>query len=212
MAVIEDPNNANAITGVDSTHKALRASIRPVEVLGWQSIGAQTGLITGIAAGGSIFTLRNASANVLLIRRVSVGAIITTAFTAAQKVDFALAVARAFSANDTGGTTIGFTGNNCKHRTSLTTLNAVDCRISTTTALGAGTRTVDVNRLGNVGFWAGAVGAQLPQTALLTHDTGDYPLVLAANEGLLITNETLMGATGVAVAYVNVEFGEAATF
>lgn len=199
---------------VDATFKALRISVRPMEVTGWLSIGAQTGLLTTAAAAGAIFSLRQIAATLLIIRRVGIGFICTTAFTTAQRVDYGLIVARAFTASDTGGTAIALTGNNAKMRTSLATLTSVDCRIATTAALTAGTKTMDANHLSQQGAWIGAAGASLVPSPnnLLQHDTGDYPLILAQNEGINIQNITLMGAAGVGIAYVNAEFAEAASY
>lgn len=199
---------------VDSYFQALRVSLRPTQVLSWNSVGAQTGLLTLVAAAGAIFSFRNSGANLLLVRRLEIAFIATTAFTAAQRVDYGLIVARAFTASDTTGTPIAVTGNNGKHRTSLATPTSVDCRIATTAALVAGTKTLDANHQSQIGGWVGAVGAGVPMTAgnLISHDAGDYPLVLAPNEGFNIQNITVMGVGGVGIAYVNMEFAEVATF
>jgi hypothetical protein len=210
--------NQDAVTGttqaVDPLHKSARVTLRPIETLAWQSIGAKTGLITGLAANGAIFSLRNVSANLIVIRRVGVGYICTTAFTTAQTVDFGLSIARAFTASDSAGTAIAVTGSNGKHRTSLATVTSLDARISAAAALTAGTKVLDTNNIGVVGAWIGAIGAGINPTQdnLLSHNTGDYPLVLAQNEGINILNLTAMGATGVGNAYVNIEFAEVATY
>ena len=47
---------------------------------------------------------------------------------------------------------------------------------------------------------------------LLSHDAGDYPLVLATNEGFNIMNLVAMGAGGVGTLYVNMEVAEAASY
>lgn len=182
----------------------------------WLSLGAQTGAITVIAAAGRIFSLRNISSNLVVVRRVGVGFIATTGFTAAQVVDFGMRFARAFSASDTGGTAIALTGNEAKVRTSLATLTSVDCRISTTAALGAGTSTLDTNTIAQVGGYALATTAGniiAPQlNNLLDQSAGDHPIVLAQNEGFVIQVLTTMGAAGVGRAYVNVELAEATSF
>jgi hypothetical protein len=149
-----------------------------------------------------------------MVRRVGVGFITTTAFTTAQQVDYGLMVARSFTASDTGGTAITITGNNCKHRTSLATPTSLDMRISSTGALTAGTKTLDTNHLAQIGQWSGAAGAALQpaQNNLLSHDTGDYPLILAQNEGINVMNLTAMGAAGVIKAYVNIELAEASSY
>jgi hypothetical protein len=213
MAIINDSITGQP-AGVDPLHKALRTSLKPNESLGWNSIGVQSGLLTAVAANGAVFSFRNISANPIIIRRVGVGFLCSTPFTAAQKVDFALMIARAFTASDTGGTAIALIGNNGKHRTSLGTPTSVDMRISTTAALTAGTKTLDTNTVGIVGSWVGAAGTIIntAQDNLLSHAAGDHPIVLSQNEGINIQNLTLMGAAGVGTLYVNIEFAEVSNY
>ena len=199
---------------VDAYFQALRTTLRPMQVLGWYSIGAQSGALTLAAAAGAIFSLRNAGTNLLIVRRVGIGFIATAAFTAAQRVDYGLIVARTFTASDTGGTAIAVTGNNGKHRTSHAAPTNIDCRVAVAAALTAGTKTLDANHLAQTGAWVGAAGAGLAPSPnnLFSQDAGDHPLVLAPNEGFNIQNLTLMGAGGVGIAYVNVEFAEATAY
>ena len=203
-----------SVVAVDPTFDAMRVSLRPAEVVAWQSLGAKTGNATTVAANGSIFSLRNISANLLMIRRVGVGFVLTTAFTTAQILELGLIFARAFTASDSGGTAIAITGSNTKARTSLATPTSMDARISTTAALTAGTKTKDANHLGLVGAWCGAVGAGIAPSLnnLWSHDAGDYPIILNQNEGINIDNVIVMGAAGVGTIYVNVEFAEVASF
>lgn len=213
MAGLNDPNTGQAMW-IDPLHKASRMSIKPNESLSWNSLSAQTGLLTGIAANAAVFSFRNISANPIVIRRVGIGFLCSTAFTAAQKVDFGLIIARAFTVSDTGGTAISLTGNNTKHRNSLVQPTAIDIRIATTAALGAGTKTLDTNTIGINGGWVPAAGTiiNVAQDNLLSHVAGDHPLILAQNEGFNIQNLTLMGATGVGSLYVNLEFAEVLTY
>ena len=213
MAKIEDGVSSSILAGVDTTFKALRTTLRPQENLSWNSIGAQSGSITGIAANGAVFSLRNIGTNNLIIRRVGCGVFIFTAFTTAQVVDFSLIVARSFTASDTGGTAIALTGNNCKHRTSLATVTNIDCRIATTAALTAGTKTLDTNTIGQTGGWSTGTANVIAPTLnnLFQHDPSDYPLVLATNEGINIQVLTAMGAAGVGRFYANIEFAEVTT-
>lgn len=204
------------LVAADATMKALRASLRPPESLAWLSVGARSGALAGASGDTAVFSFRNLSANQVIVRRVGVGFVCTTGFTGAQQIAFGLKVARAFSASDTGQTAIALTGNNCKNRTSLATLTSVDCRISTTAALSAGTKTLDTNDLASVGGWAAAATAGViiaPSLAnLLSHDEGDYPLVLNQNEGFNIMNLIALGAGGAGTLYVNMEVAEAAAF
>jgi hypothetical protein len=197
---------------IDPSHGAARASIRPDEALTWLSVGATSGLLTGVAAGGTLFSLRNIGTNLLLVRRISIGFITTTAFTAAQGLAFNAFVARGFSASDSGGTQIVLTGSQNKLRTSLPAPTNLDCRIATTAALTAGTRTLDTVALGVAGGASTGVGTAMSPQNLLQHDAGDYPLVLANNEGLILANSLAMGAAGVINLHVNIEFAEMTAF
>ena len=199
---------------VDTTFQALRVTIRPFQVIGWQSLGAKTGSITSIAANSPIFSLRQIATTLLVIRRMSIGFLTTSAFSLGQIMDFSLNVARGFTASDSGGTTISFSGNNSKHRTSLTTLSSTDCRISTTAALTNGTKTLDTTALAIAGGFSSGLGStiQVNNDNLFSSNTGDYPLVLSQNEGINISNITLMGALGIGVAYVNIELAEANSY
>lgn len=194
-------------------HRALRTADRPIEALAWNSLGVPTGLLTTVAAGGAIFSLRNTGANLILIRRIGIGFVTTTAFTAAQRLEYGLRSARAWTAADSGGTAISFASSNTDMKTSLAAPN-VEARVATTAALTAGTRSPDANYQGITAGWSGAIGAAAPVPCidnLLKHDPGDHPIVLANNEGILIDNLVLMGAVGVGVAYINVELAEVAT-
>lgn len=210
MAFIQGGNNPLNTLNIQD-NKAARAAIVPNDVINWQSFTMKTGLLTGAAAGSSIGSLRNGGSNLLLIRRIGLGIVENTAFTTAQLVDFACYVARGYTVADSGGTQINLGGNNNKHRTSLTTLSGtVDLRIAAAAALTAGTRTLDSTPVAGIGVWAGAVGTLLPKVSdnLFAQHTGDYPLVLAQNEGLILSPITLMGAAGVLTLYWDLEFAE----
>lgn len=202
----------NAFADVDSTFKALRVSVRPAEVLNWNSWGGNSGALTGVAANGPVFSFRNTGANLMLVRRVQVGFVTTTAFTTAQGLAYSLIKANSFTVSDSGQTALYTAGAN-KHRNSLTNISsAPDVRISNTGAITAGTRTLETVGLGVAGGSSTAVGTGMPVTPLLSHDTGDYPLVLAQNEGFIISNLIAMGAAGVIQLHVNVEAAEATSF
>jgi hypothetical protein len=214
MAIIQSGGGAGTPLLVDPNFGAARVTIRPMDVLGWLSVSAASGALTGVAAGGAVFSFRNISANPVIIRRVGIGFVTTTAFTTAQALSWGLAIQRAFTASDSAGTAIALVGNNGKHRTSLATLTSVDCRISAAAALTAGTKTADANDLAMQAGFSGAVGVSLAiaMNNLLSHDTGDYPLVLSQNEGFNIFNRTAMGAAGVGTLFVAMELAEATAF
>ena len=215
MAVIQGGTSGN-LAEVDTTFQSMRTSIRPMQVLGWYSVGARSGALTGAGADTAVFSLRNISSNFLIIRRIGIGFVCTTGFTAAQALTWGLKFARSFTVADSGGTAIAITGSQNKHRTSLATPSSLDCRISSTGALTAGTKTLDTVDLATMGTYAAATtaGNLLPPQPnnLLQQDAGDYPIVLAQNEGLNIMNIIAMGAAGVGTLHVNLEFAEATSY
>lgn len=210
MALIQSGADSTLLT-VDPTFKAARVVIKPDELVGAYQLSLASGNLTTVAAGGPIFSFRYApnTSTVCVIKRISIGFVCTTAFGAAQQMGFGVYAARSFSGSDSGGTAATLTGNNNKYRTSLATTAVTDIRIGSTAALTAGTRTLDAQALGTNYFWVPGVGTALTQTDLISYDANDYPIVLANNEGFVITNQVLMGATGVGTAVVNVEWFEA---
>ena len=197
---------------VDSTFRTLRVSLRPAEIIGYYSVSGASGALTGVAAAGPVYSFRNTGANLLLVRRVTIGFVVTTAFTTAQGLDYQMVRANSFTASDTGGTALFAAGQN-KHRNSFTNItSAPDIRIASTAALTAGTRTLETNGMGIAGGSASAVGAAMSPADILEQDSGDYPLVLAQNEGFVITNGILMGAAGVIRLQVSVEYAEASSY
>ena len=211
MAQIQSGATTDLLS-IDATFKAARVSIRPAEVLGWYSVGAKSGALTGVAAAGPVFTLRNLASNPVMVRRLQVGFVVTTAFTTAQALAFELFFARAFTASDSAGTAIALTGSQNKHRTSLATPTSLDMRVAPAAALTPGTRVLDTMPLGVAGGAASALGAAMQPFALVSHDAGDYPVVLAQNEGLVLANSIAMGAAGVIALHVNIEMAEALAF
>lgn len=212
MAMIE--GYSGTVAEIEAPSRAQRVTLRPLTTLGWNSLGEKTGAITGLAANGCIFSFRNLSANLILVRRIGIGFMTTTAFTVAQALDYGLYVARNFSINDSAGTDITPSGNNGKHRTSFATPASLHVRISAAAVLTPGTRILDANAIGIVAGGSAGLATGLPPVLgnLFDHAAGDHPLVLAQNEGFVINNLTAMGAVGVCKAYVNVEYAEIAAF
>ena len=87
-----------------------------------------------------------------------------------------------------------------------------DLRIAAAAALTAGTRTLETSALAIMAGSSTGVGTGLAPSLLLAHDASDYPIVLAANEGIVINNLIAMGAVGVINLFVNVEFAEMSSF
>jgi hypothetical protein len=189
------------IAEVEAATKALRATLRSEDygALGVYSLGGVSGIMAaGLAANAPIFSLRwTQASNLMLIKRVTLSAAGDTVAFTAGAAKFDLLVARSYSATDTGGTSILPTGNQNKMRASTmgTTLLA-DARQSATATLTAGTRTLDTNPIGSVCLQALAIAGSkmLDPFAIFDQRPGEYPLVLAQNEGLVL--QTTVPATG----------------
>lgn len=209
---IQVQGNGGTTQEVDATFRAARVSLRPAEVIGYYSVSGASGALTGVAANGPVFSFRNTGSNLILVRRLSIRFVTTTAFTAAQGLDYQLVRANSFTASDSGGTALYTAGAN-KHRTGFTNItSAPDIRISSTGALTAGTRTLETAGMGIAGGSSAGVGTSMLTEDLIGYDSGDYPLVLAQNEGFVITNGIAMGAAGVIRLQVSVEYAETAAY
>ena len=88
------------MAAVDASKGALRASLRPFELTSYFAFGAQSGALTGVAAKGPVFSLRNAAGigELVLVRHVGLGFLTTIAFTTPQIVDARIATTAAFTA------------------------------------------------------------------------------------------------------------------
>jgi len=217
MAVIQSGANGTILQTVDPTQTASHVSMRPSECLGAYELGISSGLLTAVAAGATVFSFRWSPAtntNLCLIRRVEIGFSTITAFGTAQSLQYSMQIARQWLSNDTTGTTASFAQTNtAKMRTSMPTSGFAgggQIFAANTGAISAGTRTLDSQAMAFVSGSSTAIGTTLPNTPLYQQQTGDYPLIFAANEGFIINNVQLMGATGVINLYVNVEWFELA--
>lgn len=193
-------------------------------VLGSYAIACASGAVTTVAAAtataGELFSMQYTGTNFALLRKVSMISTVTTAFGTAQEVGYDLIVARSYTVAATGGTTVTVSTNNNKLATSSSATTAMgDVRVATTGALTAGTMTIDANPLTSTSYWATAIGSQLVATlwdaktswvtsAIQPPAPALPPIVLATNEGILIRNTILMGATGVVRCQFLVEWDE----
>ena len=217
---IQIQGNGGTVVEVDGTsYRALRVTNRPLDVgsLGHYRLSMASGTIAAaLAANGELFQFRWTDATRLaVIHKIMISAGANVAATVAGLVTLEAAVARSFTAAGTGGATATLTGNNQKTRTSMGTTLLGEARMATTAALGAGTKTLDSQGIGNVTFGIGtgaittAVNLNLlDKIDLLEMDANQaHPLVLAQNEGFVIKNgatawpATLTWALGVSVIW-----------
>lgn len=217
MAIIQSGASSTTLLTVDPTMVAARVSDHPPEILGAYQLALTSGALTGVAAGATVFSFRwapSTSTNLCLIRRVEVGFSTVTAFTTAQSLQYSMQIARTWTANDSVGTTASFTQTNTgKFRTVMPTsafAGGGQILIATTGAVTAGTRTLDSQAMAFTQGASTAVGTALTSGPIFQHQTGDYPIIFAVNEGFIINNVQAMGAAGVVNLTVSVEWMELA--
>lgn len=215
-----------AIPEVDPTYDALRVSSRPLDVgsLGHYRLSMASGTVAAaLAANAELFQFRWTDATRLcVIHKVLLSAGANVAATAAGLVTLELAVARGWTIAGTGGATATITGNNQKTRTSMGTTLLGEARCATTAALGAGTKTLDTQGIGNVmvGIGTGAITVSptlnlIEKTDMVEIDDGAsmHPVILAQNEGLVLKNgATAWPATMTWGFAVTVVWAEVAAF
>lgn len=191
---------------------------------GHYAYASKTGtLAAALAAGAVIFAFRWTHASVLaVITRMVVRCQPNVAFTAAgANLSLAAYFGRSYSASHTGGTAATKTGNEMKRRTSFATTKVGDIRIATTAALAGGTITADTQPFiyggpGRPNFTNAAAGTehifnQNPVGAINyvpDINRGEYPIVLAQNEGIVLKNEVVWPAAGTAEVAVEVSWAE----
>lgn len=130
---------------------------------------------------------------------------LTTAYGTAQETGCDLITAPAYTVAHTGATAVTLTGNKFLQHLPASKLSS--CRVADTGALTAGTHTLDANPISTLSDWSAAIGATVPLAtsgaasgpgALYDAALNDgAPLVFAQDQGFVIRNLILMGATGV---------------
>jgi hypothetical protein len=181
-----------------------------IDVIGSYRQSWTTGNVTTIAAAtataGHILALRSAtSGKAIRIRTFEPQFILTTAFGAAQEVGFDALIARSYSAAHTGATALTTTGGRALTGMSDSILTG---RIADTGALTAGTHTLDANALAKASVWASAVGVSLAPRLYDFTNMSTGGLILASNEGFVVRNSILMGATGVGKWHFTLEWDD----
>lgn len=216
MAVVNDPNIAANVSrvgmgsGMVWTPQHSASGPLPVGAGGAYRISMTSGTIAAsLGANSELFQFRyvTAAARVCLVFGITVSAAMIVApavGTAPVNMQLVGKIARAWTADGTGGTAATLTGNNQKLRTSHATSEVVSARMATTAALGAGTKTFDAQNFGGTTggvYFDLAAGDQsavlIPQTNLLGEFTGGlgFPLILANQEGFSVLSGLAMPVT-----------------
>lgn len=180
-------------------------------VLGQYTVAAVSGATTGLSAGNPILSFRwTDTVAMAVFTRITASAVINTAFGTAQAIDIDAIIARSFTVVDSGGTAITIGASNPKNQSGMGPSLVADLRIATTGTLTAGTRTLDSNPIASLAFGgnSNALGNADTRDLYLWNRNGQYPIVLSANEGLILRVPTAQGATGKVVYYITLEWAE----
>lgn len=216
---------SSAVEADVSNDKALFVEMRPPAFgsRGYYSVGGTSGAIAAtLASGSTVFSMRwTDSTRLCVIRRLNAVGVVTSAITTGVRFDLQLFVARFFTASDTLQSSITPSSTENKLRTSMgsTLFAAGDIRIANTAGITAGTRTLDTNPIGRLlGFSGTAAGTfiygGIGGYAMLLDRTNPnmYPLVLAQNEGIVVTTSAAGPATGTFALGFNVEWIETTAY
>lgn len=215
---------------VDSTFQAPRFSYRPADhaTLGHFSVAQRSGeLVATIGAAGHLARFRWTDATrFALIHRIKVGWSISGAVTTAVEMTLRAIIARAFTVDFTTARTLaamGVVANTGKMRNSMATslLGANGPAIATTTVMSGQTLTADADpfaiapmpSLAPVTATGTAVaipvGAASPMITLYENTSlNQHPLILGANEGVIIQPHLAGPGSGTWALYVQWEWAE----
>jgi hypothetical protein len=169
-------------------------------------------MAAGLAADSEVFQLRYTGTLYCVVRRIQIDGLSgsATAFAAGFGRIYAQ-VARAWTADGTGGNTATITGNNGKLKTGFPTTGIGTIRCASTAALGAGTKTLETDAIGQQTLTFGTVAnvIYLGQVPLLGEDAANaHPLVLGNQEGFAV--KATVPATGTWQFGVTVDWAEVA--
>jgi|SRR4249920_4075491 len=220
--------NTGTVAEVGGTgFRALKGQNSPIDhgANGHYRIHVVTGtLAAALAASAVVFSFRwTHGTKLAVVTKLKTRFLPLTPFTAATLTDhtsFDAFIGRSFSASHTGGSggapTSIFPS---KMRNSMSTSNVGDLRWSTTAALGGGTVTLDTQpvacsvRKGNrVNPTAATEEVIMPQYDGMEADidigSGDHPIVLVTNEGIVVRNRTVWPAAGTGILSVMMAWAE----
>lgn len=180
--------------------------------------GALTLAAAGTTTAGHLFVMRvpTAETKKAVIRYVGYEWATVTAMGTAQPLGLDLIRMTGSTAAYTGGTAIDmFTltqSQKLRANQALTLFTVNNVRMCTTAGLTAGTQNLDSQALHRRFFASPALGAVERGDLFDARDDGGQthrsPIVLGAEEGIVVRNVILMGATGVANLAINVEWDE----
>lgn len=229
MAVIEGANSGNVAEVGAVAAAGQHAILKPTDhgALGHYRVASTSGTVgAALAAGGQVFYVRWTDATRLcVVTRVKVSFQALTLFTAATLTDFGFDMVKATAVSAGGGGTDLGALTKTRMRTGGMGASLLDgaglMRIATTGALTAITTLDAVPIAASVGDPqrvnpAAATEEQRVNDPTLLFESdigrGEYPLVLAQNEGFVIRNRTVWPAAGTGIFQVEMAWSEVTAY
>lgn len=225
MATLDSVLSPGISEEVDPTFRAGRVSLRPLEyqtiqgkILGhYSAVATNTASAFAAASNQAAFRWGDPT-NFCVIQRVWAAVNVVTAVTAQATGPLQLFIARQYSARDaTAATSVAFTASGTNRLRgimsgSLIGVNGNFDVGNVAAGVTGGTKVVDTNPIGFIPL-SGLVtiGTSVSGDLYKWDKLGGHPIVLAANEGLLVQNTTLL-ATGTVSLTIGIEWAEVAAF
>lgn len=215
MAIIQSGASSSTLT-VESAYNSARVTLFPRTVVGSYLVSTATGSIAASTAANSVlWTMKNNSTNVIVVRQITLGLQITTGYTKGSLRLSAYATRTSFTQGTTNATLQTLSGNNGKKRTSHSSTTAVMYACTTTGISGDSASNEDTTPFATAMFDLTAAISTQPldgMTVLYQADPSEFPFILDPGEGIRIKNPTAFAATGVANLIVNIDYDEVTTY
>ena len=207
MAKIQDATPGTEVTAVvDTTYKALRTSVYPIEQEGAFRAVQKSGTIAAATAAGIQFSFRYFGTGTCVITSVKLGFQVTAAYTQGS-ISYALFPVRNFWNPDTAGTAALY-GYNNKLRSTMVQ-PSVETRVPTTGVITAATvgGAEDAQPIAHIQHDLPAAISSVPMREFFNYSPYSKQFTLTPFEGFRIRN-TAYAATGTAVLRIAVEWIE----
>jgi hypothetical protein len=226
MAIIQSGASDSVIVNIgEAAAKGLHNIAKPQDygTLGHYAVSVQTGSIgAGSAANSELLQLRwTDSTRVCVITEIVCNGMVAFTAFAAGSITLNATICRSWSGDGSGGTPITLTGDTNQLRASMGASLMGSARVSTTAALTAGTKTIDSQPIGMITSHSsggvasatpiiGSIYLPTPQLYKCDIASGEHPITLVQNEGLII--RSTVPATGVWVAGFTIKWMELSAF
>jgi hypothetical protein len=216
LGVIQDFRQTDQLgtpNAIDPTHNAARVSMRPLEhvgqgkVLGHYYLTAVSGTIAAsLGANSELFAARWAdSGNLKVLLRLSAGlGVYTAGQTVANPLELEAIIARGWTVNYTTNATAIVPGPTAQKARSAGMGTSIynglgNISVCTTAGMTGGTKTLDTAGIGFATYPGNALGvADTKDLYRWNPASGEHPIILALNEGIVLRNS---GAFGAAATY-----------